>query len=697
MRQGGADRMTQPAAAGGLAGLPSDARLVWATLAGIAVLAVAGMSILAGTLSGPAGSGVPPVASFCLLLCGMSLVCSLSNWQGASATAASLALVSALIGGVQLGGHLLAVHGGLPLDEATPEFGALRAMSLDTSVGILAFGVTQALLCLWTRKPSVLVLLTGGLVTFGVGLSAIAGHLLGLQAIYQWHDAPPITLASALCLFLLGASQLAIARHPLLQQSARLPFIVAALATPAGLALDLATPPYVGASFVYIPFVLSAVWFDDRRTAFVFATVCSIFTFIGYEAKVQHLDADQQRLVGRVLAIGTEFFVAALIYVYKRALEQNERIARRFDTLMDNSPDAVMTIDSRGIIRQFNAAAERLFGYVRAEAIGKNVKFLMPEPYHSAHDGYLRHHAATGEKHIIGTIREVNGKRRDGTVFPLDLSISELPSSGDKEFVGVLRDLSARKRQEENLRQTLGRLAAYTADLERSNQELDDFAYIASHDLKEPLRGIHNHARFLMEDYEDRLDDDGKRRIDRLVHLSQRMEKLVNDLLYFSRIGRTELSIVPTDLGAVLRDVVGTLDQFLEERHATVTVSGDLPEVTCDSVRIAEVFRNLIVNAAKYNDKPQKSIEVGHLAGHHDESGRQRASVYFVRDNGKGIASEFHEDIFRMFKRLERSDDGGTGSGLTIVRKIVQRHGGHIWLESRPGKGTTFFFTLAPE
>ncbi|MBX9456543.1 MAG: PAS domain S-box protein [Rhizobium sp.] len=677
--------------------MADDPRLAWARLAGFAVLAVAGISILVGVISGPDGSGIPPVAGFCLLLCGLSVVCSLSRWQGAMNTAASLALIAALIAGVQMAGHLLAVHG-----EPLPEWEileptTLRAMSLDTSVGILVFGVTQALLCLLKGRPNALVLLTGGLVASGIGLSAVVGHLSGLEAIYQWHDAPPMTLDNAFCLWLLGASQLALARHPLLQQSARLPYIVAALATPAGLIFDLATPPYVGASFIYIPFVLSAVWFVDRRTAFAFAIVCSIFTFLGYEAKVQHLDSEQQRLVGRLLAIGTDFFVAALIYVYKRAIEQNERVTRRFDTLMDNAPDAVMTIDSGGIIRQFNAAAERLFGYGRAEVIGSNVKLLMPEPYHSAHDGYLSHHAETGEKRIIGTIREVNGKRRDGTTFPLDLSISELPSSGDKEFVGVLRDLSARKRQEENLRQTLGRLAAYTADLERSNQELDDFAYIASHDLKEPLRGIHNHSRFLLEDYEDRLDQDGKRRLDRLVHLSQRMEKLVNDLLYFSRIGRTELSIVPTDLAAVLRDVVGTLDQFLEERHATVAIVDDLPLVTCDSVRVAEVFRNLIVNAAKYNDKPQRWIEIGRLAGHPDETGRQRTSVYFVRDNGKGIASEFHEDIFRMFKRLERSDDGGTGSGLTIVRKIVQRHGGHIWLESEPGKGTTFFFTLAPE
>jgi PAS domain S-box-containing protein len=497
---------------------------------------------------------------------------------------------------------------------------------------------------------------------------------------------------------LLGGIHLAISRHPTLQVSSRLPFIVAALAIPVGFFFDLATPPYLGAGFIYIPVILSAVWFTDRRVAFSLAVVCALFSILGYAAKLQPLDAELQRLLGRLIGVGTDFVVAALVYFFKRAMEQNARARQRFDALIDNSPDAVVTIDAQGTIRQFNPAAERLFGRSEASVVDQNVKLLMPEPYFSAHDGYLRHHAETGERYVIGTIREVNGKRSDGTVFPLDISVSELPAEHGKEFVGILRDLSVRKRQEENLRATLGRLAAYAADLERSNQELDDFAYIASHDLKEPLRGIHNHSRFLLEDFEDRLDQDGKRRLDRLVHLSQRMEKLVNDLLYFSRIGRSELAIRPTDMAAVLRDILTTLEQFLEERHAKVVIVSDLPEITCDSVRVTEIFRNLIVNAARYNDRAEKIIEVGHLASHADNTGRTRKHVYFVRDNGKGIASEFHEDIFRMFKRLERADDdSGTGAGLTFVRKIVHRHGGHIWLESQPGEGTTFFFTLAPE
>jgi PAS domain S-box-containing protein len=259
-----------------------------------------------------------------------------------------------------------------------------------------------------------------------------------------------------------------------------------------------------------------------------------------------------------------------------------------------------------------------------------------------------------------------------------------------REFIGSLNDVTARKEAEEGLR-------AYTQALERSNKELDDFAYIASHDLKEPLRGIHNHSRFLLEDNQDKLDEESTKKLNRLVYLSQRMERLVNDLLYFSRLGRQELAIGPTDMNAVIHDIENTLDIFLAERQARIVIPKSLPTVTCDKPRVTELFRNLITNAIKYNDKPEKMVEVGWLAQHASGQGVTYKNVFYVKDDGNGIAPEFHEEIFRIFKRLQGAKDGieeGTGVGLTFVKKIVERHGGKIWLESRPGQGTIFYFTL---
>jgi signal transduction histidine kinase len=246
----------------------------------------------------------------------------------------------------------------------------------------------------------------------------------------------------------------------------------------------------------------------------------------------------------------------------------------------------------------------------------------------------------------------------------------------------------------------IGRLAekeiVYMGELERSNQELDDFAYIASHDLKEPLRGLFNHATFLLEDYKDKIDEDGVRRLTRLGLLCQRMERLINDLMYFSRLGRADLAVQETDPNAVIAEIQQMMETVLNERHARIVVPRVLPRIVCDKTRVTEVFRNLITNAVKYNDKAERVVEIGFLESADSDTGAER-NVFYVKDNGIGIDPEYHQEIFRIFKRLQNAADGpdnGTGVGLTFVKKIVERHGGRIWLESEPGKGTVFYFSL---
>jgi chemotaxis family two-component system sensor kinase Cph1 len=252
----------------------------------------------------------------------------------------------------------------------------------------------------------------------------------------------------------------------------------------------------------------------------------------------------------------------------------------------------------------------------------------------------------------------------------------------------VLDAFQAERRRTEEERES------YLRTLEKSNRELDDFAYIASHDLKEPLRGLHNFSRFLLEDYSERLDEEGRSMLNTLAELTQRMESLINTLLHYSQLGRTNLSVRPTDLNEVVRSVTDMFSITLAEKQGKVEIAGTLPTVVCDHVRIAEVFQNLIGNALKYADGPGIRIEVGCLATHPrapDEN------VFYVRDNGIGIEQKHLDVIFRIFHRLHPRGayGGGTGSGLTIAKKIVSQHGGDIWAESEgQGKGSTFFFTL---
>jgi light-regulated signal transduction histidine kinase (bacteriophytochrome) len=246
------------------------------------------------------------------------------------------------------------------------------------------------------------------------------------------------------------------------------------------------------------------------------------------------------------------------------------------------------------------------------------------------------------------------------------------------------------------MRRSAEKERAYVGELERSNQELDDFAYIASHDLKEPLRGLFNHASFLLEDYKDKIDDDGVRRLNRLGQLCQRMERLINDLMYFSRLGRADLAMQEVDPNAVIVEIQQMMETVLSERRARIVVPRTLPRIVCDGTRVTEVFRNLITNAVKYNDKTERLVEIGFLESVNTKE-RTEKNVFYVRDNGVGIDPEFHQEIFRIFKRLQNASDGqetGTGVGLTFVKKIVERHGGRVWLESESGKGTVFYFSL---
>jgi len=286
---------------------------------------------------------------------------------------------------------------------------------------------------------------------------------------------------------------------------------------------------------------------------------------------------------------------------------------------------------------------------------------------------YDRQAMEEGYSETEETITFPNGQTK--TLFTKKVKFQNL--EGKNFILGVGRDITDIKKKEK--------------ELIRSNAELDDFAYIASHDLKEPLRGIHNHSRLLQEDYHDALDDDGKHKIERIMYLSQRMEKLINDLLYYSRLGRSEHAFEETDLNTIIKDVS---EMLADQGNLKIEIKDTLPIIICDKLRITELFRNLIMNGIKYNESEQKHIEIGIK---NDTTGnRNHDIIFYVKDNGIGIDERFHKDIFKIFKRLHKKDayGGGTGSGLTFVKKIVDRHSGKIWIESTLGKGSTFYFTL---
>lgn len=385
----------------------------------------------------------------------------------------------------------------------------------------------------------------------------------------------------------------------------------------------------------------------------------------------------------------------------ENALRSSEAQIR---ALVAAAADGIITITDQGIVLSVNPACEKLFGYRAEELIGKKINQLMPSPDREFHDRYLKQYLETGQNKVIGIGREVTGRRKDGSRFPADLSVGEVKLRKHRLFIGIVRDITDRKRTEQALKRYARQLKEKNAQLVRSNEELDEFAYVASHDLKEPLRGIHNYSQFLIEDYGEQLDEEGRHRLRTLKSLTEHMEGFIESLLHFSRVGRVEVAVQHLDLSALVHEVLGSLRISLEQHGTEVRICGDLPTLHGDRVRIGEVYRNLITNALKYNDKPRKWIEIGAVradqagipAELRQQGGPPHEQILYVRDNGIGIPQKHHEAIFRIFRRLHGRTQfgGGTGAGLTIVKKIIERHGGLIFLESEPGVGTTFYFTI---
>ncbi|MGL5939784.1 MAG: ATP-binding protein [Waterburya sp.] len=248
-------------------------------------------------------------------------------------------------------------------------------------------------------------------------------------------------------------------------------------------------------------------------------------------------------------------------------------------------------------------------------------------------------------------------------------------------------------------------LTQVNQELTRSNAELDAFAYIASHDLKEPLRGIYNYSSFLLEDYGNIIDDAGVDKLTTLMRLTHRMEDLINSLLHYSRLGRAQLQLHLVNLNDLVAGVLDVIKASARDKQVKFNIPRPLPTVNCDRTQINELFTNLISNGIKYNQNNEKIIEIGYLDPEDPilvtkrllyPDNNQAKTVFYVRDNGIGIREKHLEAIFRIFKRLhsQKKYGGGTGAGLTIAKKIVERHGGEIWVKSIYQQGSTFYFTL---
>ena len=389
---------------------------------------------------------------------------------------------------------------------------------------------------------------------------------------------------------------------------------------------------------------------------------------------------EPQELLSRITFISGVFlstllaFVAYFVrvsYLRSQTVIENEKLMA---AIIENTVDGLITIDHKGTIQTINRACITIFGYKHHEIIGKSVKFLMPEPYQNEYDEYFKNHKIGRKKKIFGISREVEGKRKDGTIFPLELSVSKISIKNKKIYSGIVRDITERKNAED--------------ELLRSNTELERFAYVASHDLQEPLRMVTNFTGLLEKRYGDHLDSTAKEYLDFAYNGARRMQDLVNDLLDYARIGQESENYKDVEVEKLMQVVRENLKESIQENGASLTYQ-NLPTVHTNPVRLMRVLQNLVGNSLKYKSTDKKTVI--------QVSSRKDNNMwhFIVKDNGIGMKPEYCQKIFEPFKRLHAKHEyTGTGMGLSICRKIVEGFGGKIWAESTPGEGSMFHLTI---
>ena len=387
--------------------------------------------------------------------------------------------------------------------------------------------------------------------------------------------------------------------------------------------------------------------------------------------------------------------IARNITELKRAEEELRESEMRFRSVAQSANEGIISADSAGQIISWNKGAEIIFGYSEEEALGRKLEILMPERFRPAHTKALQALHEGAEPRLSGRTIELAGLKKSGSEFPMELSLGYWKKGEEVFFTGIVRDITDRKRADLQIRklnvELERRVEERTAELKRSNEELQQFAYVASHDLQEPLRMVSCFTQLLARRYKGRLDADAEEFIAYAVDGAARMHDLLNDLLLYSRVDTRGRPFEAVDCESALNAALDNLRVAVRESGAVVT-HGPLPVAMADPPQIVQLFQNLVGNAIKFRRKDARP-EVRVEAQLRDGEWR-----FSVADNGIGFEPRHADRIFVIFQRLHgHGEYPGTGIGLAVCKKIIERHGGKIWAESMPGGGAAFYFTLPRE
>jgi PAS domain S-box-containing protein len=377
-------------------------------------------------------------------------------------------------------------------------------------------------------------------------------------------------------------------------------------------------------------------------------------------------------------------------HLHEAQLEVSETM---FRGLLESAPDPIIIVNRYGRIVLVNTQTEKVFGYLREDLLGKPVEILIPERFHGKHVSHRVSYLDNPHTRPMGIGLDLSARRRDGSEFPVEISLSPMETEAGRLVTAIIRDTSEWKRVGEELRklnrELEQRVRERTAQLEAANRELEAFSYSVSHDLRAPLRHLSGFANLLKKSAAESLDEKSLRYVQNIDEAAELMGKLIDDLLAFSRTGRAEMTKNRVSFVQLVNEAIEVLQPDAQGRKIVWQIDY-LPEAEGDQTMLRLIWLNLISNALKYTrTRDEAHIEIGSTKNERGET------VYFVRDNGVGFDMQYADKLFGVFQRLHGGEEfEGTGIGLATVQRIIRRHGGSVWAEGKVSRGATFYFSL---